>query len=57
MKTFNTVNVKLLNKSEIARQLGISQAYVSLILNGHKKGGKYRALILEVIRKNIKNAA
>jgi len=57
MKIPKSINIKILNKSEIARQLGISQPYVSLILNGHKKSRKYEALILEVIRKNIKNAA
>jgi len=37
------IDYKLVNKSEIARRLGLSPAYVHLIINGKKKGPKARA--------------
>ena len=47
------INKKLINKSEAARQLGISQPYVSLLLSGKRKNDKLLKKILEV----VKNAA
>jgi transcriptional regulator with XRE-family HTH domain len=34
------IDYKLVNKAEIARRLGISQAYVHLLLSGQRAGKK-----------------
>lgn len=46
----NTFNKNLYNLSEIARQIGISPSYVSKILKGHRKSGKYSKMIMEIIK-------
>jgi len=48
-----TFNRRLVNTSEIARQLGISQNYVSLILRGKRKAPKYRKLINELLTREL----
>jgi predicted XRE-type DNA-binding protein len=54
--TLKKIDKKMINQSEIARRLGISQAYVNLILSGQKKSKKYLKLIAMEINK-IKNVA
>ncbi|GJQ32636.1 MAG: hypothetical protein HBSAPP04_14750 [Ignavibacteriaceae bacterium] len=43
------IDYKLVNKTEIARRLGLSPAYVHLIINGKKKGPKARAWMKKII--------
>jgi len=52
--TLKNIDKKMINQSEIARRLGISQAYVNMILSGQKKSKKYLKLIANEINK-IKN--
>lgn len=47
------IDRKLINQAEIARRLGYSEAYISLILNNKYKNDKVLARILEI----VKNAA
>jgi|GEM_PF-2369785 len=44
------INNSLFNKAEIARALGISRPYVSLILSGKRKSEKYNRLIRELLK-------
>lgn len=48
------INKRLINKSEIARILGISQPYISLLLSGKRKNKYWLKRIYEVINKEIK---
>lgn len=47
-------DIRMINQSEIARRLGISVAYVNMILHGRKKSAKYLSLIQKEIN-SIKN--
>lgn len=42
------INLNIINKSEIARKLGVSPQYVSMILNNKRKAHKVREEILRV---------
>ncbi len=46
-------NLKLINKSEIARKLGISPSYVHKLLTGKRKSDKYERAIRELIAKEL----
>lgn len=46
-------NGKLVNKSEIARRIGISRSYVSLLISGKRKSPKYEKKIREVLGKEL----
>ncbi|APF20365.1 hypothetical protein Calab_1485 [Caldithrix abyssi DSM 13497] len=46
-------NLTLINQSEIARKLGISKAYVNMILHGKRKSDKYEQAIKELINKEL----
>lgn len=48
------INKRLINKSEIARMLGISQPYISLLLSGKRKNEYLLQRILEILSKEIK---
>lgn len=48
MKTFVKIQPDV---TAIARHLKITKAYVSLILSGKRKGGKYRDRVLELAGK------
>ena len=46
----NSIDKKLINQSEIARRLGYSYAYISMILNNKRKNDKLLAKIIEIIK-------
>jgi len=48
------INKRLINKSEIARILGISQPYISLLLSGKRKNEYWLQRIIEILNKEIK---
>jgi len=48
------INKRLINKSEIARILGISQPYILLLLSGKRKNKYWLKRIYEIINKEIK---
>lgn len=48
------INKRLINKSEIARILGISQPYISLLLSGKRKNKYWLQRIIEILNKEIK---
>lgn len=54
--TIKNIDIRMINQSEIARRLGISVAYVNMILHGRKKSTKYLKLIQDEIN-SIKNYA
>jgi transcriptional regulator with XRE-family HTH domain len=47
------IDKNLINKSEVARRIGISQPYISLILSGQRTGPKAQQ-ILKRIKEEIK---
>ena len=47
---------KLINQAEAARQLNISQSYLSMILNGHRKSEKIVKRLNELFSKYLKAA-
>ncbi len=51
------IDYKLVNKTEIARRLGLSPAYVHLIINGKKKGPKARAWMKKITEIALDRAA
>jgi len=44
------INHKIINKAEIARQLGVSRAYVSFLLRGKRKNEQLLKKILEIVK-------
>ena len=44
----HTIGKKLINGTEIARRLGYSQQYISLILNGQRNGPKAQEIIKKI---------
>lgn len=42
------IDKSLINKSELGRRLGISQPYISMILNGHRSGPKAQEIIKKI---------
>jgi len=54
--TKNKMNSKFVNKSEIARKLGITPAYVQMILSGARKAPVMRKRISELIKNELKAA-
>lgn len=42
------IDKRLINKSELGRRLGISQPYISMILNGHRTGPKAQEIIKKI---------
>ncbi len=46
-------NGKLVNKSEIARRIGISRSYVSLLISGKRKSKKYEKAIRKIINNEL----
>ena len=47
-------NPKLVNYSEIGRQLGITGQYVKMIVNGQRKSDKYAKQIQELVSKEAR---
>jgi DNA-binding transcriptional regulator YdaS (Cro superfamily) len=47
------INSLILNKSEIARRLDVSPAYVSMIMSGKRKALKIRSRIIEIITSEL----
>ena len=43
----------LVNKAEIARRLGVSRTYISLILNNKRKAPKMREKITQLLQREI----
>jgi transcriptional regulator with XRE-family HTH domain len=56
MRTMNNINLKLVNKSEIARIVGMTPQYVWMLLNGKRKNPKARKLVEQAIKKHFKSA-
>lgn len=46
----------LVNKSEIARRLGVTPAYICAIASGKRKATRMRALIAELVKKELRAA-
>lgn len=46
----------MLNKAEIARQLGVTPSYIAAIMKGRRKAPKMRARIEKLIEKELKAA-
>lgn len=56
----NGIDKKVINISEIARRLGLSQSYTSEIINGVRTGPRAQKHLLRIkneITKNVKLAA
>jgi len=51
-KSLTGVDPKLINKSEVARRLGVSSSYAYRLLKGERRSEKYEKLILEIIDSN-----
>ena len=47
-------NKKLVNKSEIARLLGISRPYVSMLMSGSRKNPEMLERIKSIIKQQLK---
>ena len=49
-------NPRLVNQSEIARKLGVTPAYVHMLLTGKRKSNKYEKRIKELIKKELSDS-
>ena len=52
-----TKTMPLVNKAEIARRLGISRSYVSLLLSGKRKNKSYLLKIDQLLTKEFSTKA
>ncbi len=50
-------NHRIVNQSEIARKLGITPAYVHMLLTGKRRSDKYERAIKELIAKELNGKA
>ncbi|APF16962.1 hypothetical protein Calab_0760 [Caldithrix abyssi DSM 13497] len=50
-------NPKMVNQSEIARKLGITPAYVHMLLTGKRSSEKYEKAIKELINRELRGKA
>ena len=57
LPAISSINRKLINVSEIARQLNVSSVYIYYILTGRRKSLAMQERILEIVNNVSKNAS
>jgi len=50
------IDKKLINQSELARQLDVSPAYICMILQGKRKNEELKKQIITILKNNLKAA-
>lgn len=50
------IDKKLINQSELARQLNVTPAYICMILSGKRKSSKLSKRIIEILKDNLRAA-